>query len=178
MTFLPLAGAALAAALVVGQPDPVGDVRGGHGPDIAAVAVSSTRTTVTFRVRMTTAPPLRANSREQWVDMILVAVDVPPFGPPPVVPGGEWRGADFALGTHGPSRQGQLVRNGKGSPLVARFPVVVRGATVVLTVSRRALGDPASLRYSVAAAREAADEANGGYDVAPDRGTAFVRLAA
>jgi hypothetical protein len=168
-----IAGAALAART---YPDRVGDVKGGKGPDIVSVKVTNTRTTVSFGFRFAQAPPLRFSTRERWVDMLLVGIDVPPTGPLPFSPGGEWPGVDFALGTHGPSATGQLVRTPRGpdgrSRLVARFPIVTRGSTVSFTVPRRALGNPAWFTFTVAAAREGEDEAAGrGFDTAPARGT-------
>jgi hypothetical protein len=165
-----ICGAAFAAK---SYPDPVGDVKGGPGPDIASVAVSNTKTNVTFRVRFAKAPPLRVNEREGWIDMLLIGVDVPPLGPRPIVPGGEWRGANFAMGTHGPSKTGLLVRLGKGeSRQVARFKIVTSGSTLTFSVPRRALGNPAWFVFTVAAAREMAkEEQGGGVDFAPARGT-------
>jgi hypothetical protein len=56
--------------------------------------------------------------------------------------------------------------------MVAKLAVVTRGSTVSVSIRRRALGNPAWFRFSVAAAREAATpQAEGGVDVAPDRGT-------
>lgn len=106
-----ICGAALAAT----YPDREGDVKGGTGPDLVSVAVFSTKTNITFRLRFAKAPPLGLSQREGWVDMLLIGVDVPPLGPRPTTPGGEWRGANFALGTHGPSKTGQMVRTGQGS---------------------------------------------------------------
>lgn len=162
-------GAALAAK---SYPDPVGDVAGGAGADIASVAISNTKTKVTFRVRFAGAPPLRVDTRGGWIDMLLIGIDVPPLGPRPV-PGGEWRGVNFALGAHGPSKTGMLVRLGRGtSRLVARFPIVTSGRTLTFSVTRRALGDPAWFAFNVAAAREGEQEASGGgVDFAPARGT-------
>lgn len=156
-------------------PDRVGDVKGGHGPDIASIAVSNTKTTVTFRVRFANPPPLRVSTREGWIDMLLIGVDVPPLGPQPSIPGGPWLGANFALGTHGPSTTGQMVRLGEGaagSRLVARFKIATSGSTLTFSIPRRALGSPAGFTFTVAAAREMEKEANGGgVDVAPARGT-------
>lgn len=174
LAVLPLVALAVAGAAPVARtyPDPIGDVHGGAGPDVVGVTVSSTASTLTFRIRFADAPPLRLSPREQWVDMLLVAVDVPPLGPPPATPGGEWRGADFALGTHGPSTTGQLVRLGKRRPAPPiRFTIVTRGRTVAFTVPRRALGDPRWFAFEVAAAREGMTGADGGFDVAPGHGT-------
>jgi hypothetical protein len=160
-------------------PDAVGDVRAGSGPDIASVTVSNTTTNVTFRVRFAKTPPLRVNDRAGWIDMLLIGVDVPPLGPRPVVPGGEWRGANFAIGTHGPSKTGLLVRLAKGeSSQVARFRIGTSRSTLAFSVTRRALGNPAWFTFTVAAAREMDQETNdGGFDVAPARGTFRYTLA-
>ena len=154
-------------------PDRPGDVAGGRGPDITSIQISHTATSITFRVRFASAPPLRVGGREQWVDMLLIGIDVPPLGPGPTAPGGEWPGADFALGTHGPAAAGKVVRLRKppgDSRLVATFPITTRGRAIVFAVPRRVLGNPRWFRFSVAAARESQSE-NGGVDVAPDRGT-------
>jgi hypothetical protein len=152
--------------------DRVGDVEGGAGPDIASVAVSNTTTKVTFAVRFAKAPPLRVDPKEAWIDMLLFGVDVPPLGARPV-PYGDWRGADYAFGTHGPSKTGVLVRLGHGeSRQVARFRIVTSGSTLTFSIPRRALGSPAWFRFQVAAARETANEGQGGgVDYAPARGT-------
>jgi hypothetical protein len=177
-----LLGATLLAALLAtsgvasaakGYPDRVGDVEGGPGPDIASVIVSNTKTKITFRVRFATAPPLRVGTSAGWIDMLLIGIDVPPLGPRPSSPGGEWLGANFALGTHGPSKTGVLVRLGQGeSRRAARFAIRTGGSTLTFSVPRRALGNPAWFTFSVAAAREMPKEAaGGGVDVAPVRGT-------
>ena len=177
---IPLLGALLVLLAVCGvalaaksYPDPRGDVKGGGGPDIASVTLSNSASVVTFRVRFAGSPPLQVSLREKWVDMLLIGIDVPPIGPSPVTPGGEWLGADFALGTHGPSETGQLVRIGKkrsAPPL--RFKIVTTGRTLVFSIPRRALGNPGWFRFNLAAAREGESEAaGGGVDVAPGRGT-------
>ena len=160
-----------AASAAVTYPDRMRDLRGGAGPDIVSVNVSATDAAVTFRVRFATAPPLRVSTRDGWVDMLLVGIDVPPLEPPPA-PGGEWRAADFALGTHGPSRTGQLVRLGTALPRrVATIPVVTTRSTVSLSIPRRALGNPARFAFQVAAARELREDAAGDrVDFAPGRG--------
>ena len=60
--------------------------------------------------------------------MLLLGIDALPLGPVPVAPGGEWRGADLAAGTHGPSMTGVVVRlpktPGGRSRQLARFPIV------------------------------------------------------
>jgi hypothetical protein len=157
-------------------PDRVGDVTGGSGPDLTSITLSNTETKITFRVRFARTPPLRVSAREKWVDMLLIGIDVPPLGPRPVKPGGEWTGANFALGTHGPSKTGQVVRLGEGIPTssrrVAAFKIVTRGATLTFSIPRRVLGSPAWFTFTVAAARESEnDAAGGGGDLAPVHGT-------
>lgn len=166
-------GVALAAT---DYPDRVSDVRREAAPDIASVRVSNTVTTVTFRVRFVEAPPLRLSRSPAWVDMLLVGIDVPPLGPPPVAPGGEWAGADFAIGTHGPSRTARMVRLGLNIPAksrhVATMSIATHRSTLTFSVPRRALGTPTWFRFSVAAAREKEGDENGGaVDMAPARGT-------
>ena len=175
LLLLAVCGVALAAKTFT---DPVGDVRGGAGPDVVAVTLSNTASTLTFRVRFASAPPLRLSTRGKWVDMLLIGIDVPPLGPPPTRPGGEWRGADFALGTHGPSKTGLLVRLGKNrSARPIRFRIVTRGRTLSFSIPRRALGSPRWFAFNVAAAREGESEASGGgFDVAPGHGTFRYRL--
>ena len=176
-----VAGAGMLALLLVCGPalaarvysDPVGDAR--LGPDVRSVAVSNTNADVTFRIRFTTAPALRVSPREGWIDMLLLGIDVPPLGPRPI-PDGDWLGADFAAGFHGPAKTGVLVRLGQGSQkVVARFPGVTRGTTVTFSIPRRALGSPTWFAFEMAAAREWNDEgavpAGAKPDFAPARGT-------
>jgi hypothetical protein len=184
---LPVAASFAAFFLVGGiafaatrYPDRVGDVKGGVGPDLVSITISNTKTTVTFRVRFGKTPPLRVSSREGWAEMLLIGIDVPPLGPLPITPGGEWRGANFALGTHGPSKTGLLVRLGRGGTRqVARFKIVTSGSTITFSVPRAALGNPAWFTFSVAAAREMDDGLDGGgVDVAPARGAFRYTLTA
>jgi hypothetical protein len=166
-------GALGSAVAATGYSDRVGDVKGGAGPDIVAVHLSNTATKVTFRVRFAKAPPLRASAPKGWADMLLIAIDVPPLGPRPLSPGGEWPGADFALGTHGPSPTGMMVRLGdKRSRLVSRFKIDRSGSTLTFSIPRRPLGSAASFTFLVAAARETENEATGGgTDFSPGNGT-------
>lgn len=177
-----LASALVATGVAVAAttfPDRPNDQAPAAGPDIRSVTLSHTRTTITFRVRFATAPPLGVGRKSSWVDMLLIGIDVPPLGPPPSIPGGEWLGADFALGTHGPSKTGQLVRLGKkhsAPPL--RFKIVTRGRTLSFSVPRRALGNPHWFTFSVAAAREGESQASsGGFDVAPRHATFRYQLS-
>jgi hypothetical protein len=172
------AGSALAAN---GYVDRVGDVKGGAGPDIASVHVSNTASKVTFRIRFAKAPPLRVGTVKPWVDMLLVGIDVPPLGPRPSAPGGEWPGANFALGTHGPSHTGMMVKLGADVPeqsrQVTRFKIGQSGSTLTFSIPRRVLGGPTWFTFTVAAARETEDAAvRGGNDFAPNSGTFHYRL--
>ena len=152
--------------------DPAGDVAASTGPDVVAV---------------TTELPLEVSEEEGWIDMLLIGVDVPPLGPPPAVPGGEWRGADYFLGTHGPSETGMIVRLAASASEDeatgenrADFPIAIDGATLSLLVPRDELGDTGTLAISIAAAREwneAKDEpAEVTPDIVPDTGTWTVEL--
>jgi hypothetical protein len=167
--------------------DPAGDVAPATGPDVVAVTVERNDATITFNVRFATAPPLGVSEQERWVDMLLIGIDLPPLGPPPTTPGGEWRGVDYALGTHGPSKTAMLVRLTSGtaedeatSERQADVPLETHGATLSLLVPREALGDPDTLVLSIAAAREwndPTDEPAGvAPDIAPDTGTWTVEL--
>ena len=163
-----------AAPAATSYPDRVGDVKGGPGPDIASITLSNTKTSVVFHVRFAKPPPLRANMREGWSDMLLIGVDVPPLGPRPVRPGGEWLGANIALGTHRPSKTGLLVRLGSGkSRQVVRFKIITSGSTLTFSIPRRVLGNPQWFTFNAAAAREMEAEGatGGGVDIAPGQGT-------
>jgi hypothetical protein len=163
--------------------DAAGDVPAATGPDVVGVAVERDDDTITFRVRFATAPPLDLSDQDGWVDMLLVGIDVPPLGAAPVSPGGEWRGADFACGTHGPSASGLLVRLAEGGAAPtkrATIPIETDGATLSLSIPRSELGDPEKFAVSIAAAREwnePGDEPTGArFDIAPDSGTWAVDL--
>jgi len=168
-----ICGSALAATV---YRDRAGDAKG--APDVTWIRLSNTASAITFRVRFASAPPLRLDRREGWVDMLLIGIDVPPLGPRPRAPGGEWPGADFALGTHGPSRVGQLVQLAKkrAAP-VTTFTIEAGGRTLNFSIPRRALGSPRWFTFSLAAAREGTAEKSGGVDVVPQRGTYRYRLA-
>lgn len=161
--------------------DPASDVAAASGPDVVGVAVDREDDAITFRVRFAAAPPLQISEQGGWVDMLLIGIDLPPLGAPPASPGGEWTGADFALGTHGPSASGILVRlrAGEAAPgLKTDIPIETDGVTLTISVPRRELGDPETFAVSIAAAREwndAADEpAAAKPDIVPDTGTWIV----
>lgn len=181
MTRTTVAAAALILGLGVGAtfPDPLGDVRGGAGPDLASVSVSHTATTVTFRLRFAKAPPLGASVREKWVEMLIVGIDVPPRGLRRTARG--WTGLDYYVGMHGVDTTAVLVRASPapptGSTPVARLRVAVSGRTLGFTLRRSSIGNPAWLEFVVAAGRETSDPAaGGGSDEAPGRGVFHVRL--
>jgi hypothetical protein len=162
---------ALAAATYA---DPRGDVKAGTGPDLVSISVSSTKKAVSFRFRFAKAPPLGISEREKWVDMLLVAVDIPPRG---LKRGpGDWTGVDFSLGVHGWGGKGGLVRTGSREPVW--FPVSTAGRTLTFTVARRHLGNPAWFDFVAAAGRESEDESQSGGrpDYAPARGVFHYRL--
>lgn len=167
--------------------DPAGDVAATTWPDVVAVTVERDDETIIFRVRFATALPLRVSEKEGWIDMLLIGVDVPPPGPPPATPGGEWRGADYFLGAHGPSEKGMLVRLAASASedeatweKRADIPIAIDAATLSLLVPRDELGDPGTLTISIAAAREwneAKDEpAEVTPDIVPDTGTWTIEL--
>ena len=98
--------------------------------------------------------------------MLLLGIDALPLGPVPVAPGGEWRGADLAAGTHGPSMTGVVVRlpktPGGRSRQLARFPIVTIGSTLTFSIPRSLLGGARWFTFTVAAARESAEETGDG----------------
>jgi hypothetical protein len=196
MRIIVLACCATLAALLAGcggghvkrsLDDSAGDVATAIGPDVVGVSVERDDEAVTFRVRFAAAPPLAVSEEEGWIDMLLIGIDVPPLGPAPVTPGGEWRGLDYALGTHGPSQSGMLVRltapapNGEAtSEKRADVPIEIDGAALSLSVASGELGDADTFALSIAAAREwneAGDEPAGAKpDIVPDSGTWTVEL--
>jgi hypothetical protein len=104
--------------------------------------------------------------------MLLVGVDTPPLGVPPAAPGGEWRGANFALGSHGRAKVGKLVRLGKNHRLLASFKILTTGSTMTFSIRRAAVGNPAWFTFNAAAARETPDgTTGGGIDLAPNCNT-------
>lgn len=152
--------------------DRVGEVTPGSGPDITSVTVSNSPTKVRFTVRFATATPLRINAKKGWVDMLLVGIDVPPLGPPPV-PRGDWLGLSFAAGTHGPSKTGVLVRLASGSSRrLGNLVVTTKGRTLAFSIPRATLGRPAWFAFNVAAGREGGSEPanDSGGDIAPATG--------
>lgn len=168
---------AVAGTALAGAPraysDPRGDTSGGPGPDLVAITVTSTATSVRFTVRFASAPPLRQSAEGGWIDMLLLGIDVPPLGPAPTPAG--WRGVDYAVGLHGAQTQ-VVVRRLPGSSVV-RLPLVRRGATLIFAIPLARLGRPTWFAFTAAAAREGAQEGQGGVDVAPASGVFRYRLA-
>ncbi len=167
--------------------DPVGDVTGGAGPDLVSITVSHTPADVTFSIRFAQAPPLRVSRSGGWVNMLLVGIDVPPFGPPPTPTEG-WTGVDYVAGLHGSQgvvrfRSMRASSSGAGQPgttvggtatvapgAIERLSTAEDGATLRFSIPRRMLGDPASFEFNVATGREG-EQAAGGSDFAPASGT-------
>jgi hypothetical protein len=172
--------------------DPVGDVSGGAGPDLVSVTIGHTPADVTFGIRFAEAPPLRASTSEGWIDMVLVGIDVPPYGPPPGPIGG-WTGVDYVAGLHGAQREirfqamegstegadqptGTASAEPDAPERVVRLDATVDGATLRFAIPRRLLGDPASFAFTVAAGREG-ETGGGGSDSAPDLGALHYEIA-
>lgn len=155
--------------------DPVGDVQGGPGPDITSIAISHTASTVTFRFRFASAPPLGRSARKGWVDMLVVGIDVPPRGLKRGAHG--WSGLDYYAGLHGTEKTAMVVKTSPTKPsqpskVLARPKVTVNGRTLSFSISRNTLGNPAWIELAVAAGRETSDQANGGSsDEAPNHGS-------
>jgi hypothetical protein len=162
VVLLPAVGTASASAART-YPDLAGDLFGRAGPDIVSVAVAHTATTITFRVRFAKAPPLMANPLEQWLDVLAIALDVPPKGPAPTPSG--WKGADYSAGALATQTTGTLTK-GPGWRRVATFKLAVSGRTMTLSIPRRRVGNPAWFHFVVAAGRE-----GGVSDSSPDRGS-------
>lgn len=153
--------------------DPVGDVPGGAGPDLASISVSNTQKAITFRFRFAKAPPLAFSQKEKRADMLLVLVDTPPFAIRKLPSG--YLGADYYLGTHGAATTGSLVQ--AKTRTRTTIPVSIAGRTLTLTVKRRRLGDPARFCFVVAAGRETGTEnGDGDADFAPATGAFRYRL--
>jgi len=146
--------------------DVAGDVSGA-GPDITSVVVSHGIKRVTFTVRFAAAPPLGLSATEKWVDMLLVGIDVPPLGPTPVP--SSWRGVDYYFGLHG-NDTGVALFARSGVRKFTRLTVVVRGASLTVSVPRSRLGNPKWFGFTVAAGREAEVETEGSADYAPAKG--------
>lgn len=162
-----------------GFADPVGDVEGGAGPDLALVSVAHTASTVTFRFSFAKAPPLGVSAKAGWVDMLLVGIDVPPRRLKRTAQG--WLGADYYLGTHGSERTAILVKASSNpsqpGKVLGRPKVTVNGRTLSFTVGRKAVGSPAWIEFVVAAGRETSDQTSGGSsDEAPTHGTFHYQL--
>jgi hypothetical protein len=160
-------------------PDPVGDVQGGAGPDITSIAVSHTASTVTFRLRFASAPPLGFNARKRWADMLVIGIDVPPRSLKRGPHG--WAGLDYYAGLHGSDRTAIVVKTSPTKPsrrsVLARPTVTVGGRTLSFSIGRSTLGNPAWIEFVAAAGRETSDQANGGgSDEAPNHGTFHYRL--
>jgi hypothetical protein len=168
-----------AGAAETGFVDPAGDVIGGAGPDLTAIRVSHTASTVTFRIRFAEAPPLRMSVTGQWVDMLLIGIDVPPRSLKRAAHG--WFGLDYYTGLHGADSTALVVKTSPARPernrVLARPKAIVRGRTLRFSISRKTLGNPAWIEFVVASGREMSTQSSGGGgDEAPNRGVFHYEL--
>jgi hypothetical protein len=158
---LALAPAAFASD---GFSDPRGDA--GDGPDIVAVTLSHTGSTVTIAVELAATPPLSYDESEGWTDMLLVGIHTDDDLSRTDV--------EFSTGVHGADLTSGTVVRGSGPDwqAVGTADVTVDGSTVVLELERSLLGDPDEIAIDVAAGREYVDDeaAGGGADGAPASG--------
>ena len=162
--------------------DPVGDVTAGV-PDLTAVTIANDATTVSMRFTFRSAPPLSASAASGWTDMLLMGIDAPPTGPPPVA-GGDWAGLDYALGMHGVDDRAVFRAmhprfgedGGRGAaPGLRTLRSLVSGRAIRIDLPRALIGDPAYFDFQAAVGREGADESGEG-DLLPGTGTARYRL--
>ncbi|HXV57960.1 MAG TPA: hypothetical protein VD704_08835 [Gaiellaceae bacterium] len=144
--------------------DPRGD--SGDGPDISAVTLSHTDSTVTIAVDFASSPPLGFDESEGWTDMLLIGIHTDDDLSRVDV--------EFYTGVHGADlTAGRIVSgSGQGWKPVGTAEVTVEGSTVALELQRSLIGDPEEIAIDVAAGRElAGDEAaGGGADEAPASG--------
>ena len=159
-----LAGAGAASSATT-YPDIRGDLLGRTGPDIVSVTASHTAAAVTFRVTFAKAPPLRANAAQRWLDVLALALDVPPKGPAPTSAG--WNGADYSAGALGSQKTGSLSKAPRWTT-VARFAVRAAGRTLTFAIPRSRIGNPAWFDFVVAAGRSGTVS-----DSAPNGGGTF-----
>ena len=168
-----LGSAVLAAGLVVVPAalsdssvwyrDGAGDVKGGPGPDIRFVRATDRADQISFRVVFAKAPPLAVSTGRGFTDMLIIAI---------------WTtrkaGAEqphYWLGVHGVDLTRVTLVDALTKRSVRLRPAVVSDKTVILTLDARRIGNPRTIRLSVAAGREMNKGTGGGGDLAPDRGT-------
>lgn len=143
---------------------------GATGPDIRTVSVSHDTTSVRFRVRFASAPPLAVDAAAGWADVLLVGIDVPPIGPAPRP--NEWRGVNYVMGMHGGQSEMRFRTMGGAGPQLTRLPVQVTGPVIAFSVKRAMLGNPDRFVFNVATGREGRSGADtGGGDLVPGAGT-------
>ena len=165
--------AVLTAAVVVGSAgaiaggvrhrDAVGDVEGAAGPDITAVTVSERAHRIRFRIEFAKSPPLRFAKDLRFTDVVIIAISTTGRADP--------QRASYFLGVHAVDLKHVVLSRWPKRGVVASGPAVVSGNSLTLSVDPRRIGDPESIRFSVAAGREFAEGQGGGEDHAPNSGT-------
>lgn len=140
-----------------------GDVRGGPGPDITFVRATDRAGRITFRVVFAKAPPLAVSTKQGFTDMLIVTI---------------WTSAKtgarqphYWLGVHGADLRHVILVNALTKRSVRLPEAVVSHKTVILSLDPHRIGDPRTIRFSVAAGREMSKGTGGGGDLAPDKGT-------
>ena len=143
--------------------DAAGDVKGGPGPDIRFVRGTDQACRISFSVGFAKAPPLAVSTRQGFTDMLIVTVwttgKTGPCEP------------HYWLGVHGADLKRVSLVNALTKSSVRLGPAVVSRKTVTFTLDASRIGDPRTIRFSVAAGREINEGAGGGGDLAPDKGT-------
>ena len=159
------------AAAVERFTDPAGDVTGGEGPDIVAVAVSQPDATrIAFAIEFATAPPLGFDVDKGYSDMLMLFLDTKP----PRTDGME--GVDFIIGAHGANldQGASLVAlesgTSSGDIQLGVVTTAVDAKTLTLTLPLDAIGNPDLIRFGVGAGREGPGEQTGGEDSLPNKG--------
>lgn len=159
-----------ASPAIVRFGDPVGDTKGGVGPDIVAVTVSQPdAATVRFSIEFAVAPPLGIDTAAGSTDTLMVFMGTQPDTATTLK-------NLFVMGLHGATIQDEAANGAHLSvpPDESRtlrervVKVTVDGATVTMTLTREILGNPAKLYFMVGVGREGpADQTSGG-DTCPD----------
>jgi hypothetical protein len=140
--------------------DPVGDVKGGPGPDITRVN-EAVWGVIVFQVTFLRAPVLHTTAFTDTVSVELTART-------PSV-----RHYLLSVSSDDPTHV-VLRRLPNGKPIVVAPTGRVFGKSVSLNVSLNKLGAPATVSFRVKASRAFADGRQSGVDWTPDRGTMTV----
>lgn len=148
----PVAGARLAVPSLIRYEDAAGDQAGGGGPDIVALTISQPDpASVSIALDFAAAPPLSADAAEGWTDMLMIIGATGSDGVRRLDDGVD---ADFIMGVHGANLEdgGALLVGDRLDEDAVQ--VDVAGATLTLTTTRKALGDPDRILFFVAVGRE------------------------